>query len=230
MRIAILSSAAVFCAVLVTPAAAQSQAEPSVEGYLCTFAGKCDGVTQAEKATPTRAAPAVKGFRLARAKSEPAATAAARPAQRPAARTYASGSRGAVAARGNRGRANYGAAGGSRAVADAPRADLMIGFELNSARLTSDGIAKGQIFAQSLLRPELRDKRFLIEGHTDARGGVPLNMDLSRRRAEAVAQFLESQGVERSRIEIRGFGPNAPLPGRNAYDPRNRRVEARLIS
>jgi outer membrane protein OmpA-like peptidoglycan-associated protein len=55
-------------------------------------------------------------------------------------------------------------------------------------------------------------------------------MDLSRRRAEAVAQFLESQGVERSRIEVRGFGPNEPLPGRNAYDPRNRRVEARLIS
>ncbi|PXA97052.1 hypothetical protein DMC47_15885 [Nostoc sp. 3335mG] len=230
MRIAILSSAAVFCAVLVTPAAAQSQAEPSVEGYLCTFAGKCDGVAQTEEVTPTRAAPATKGFRLARAKAEPAATAAARPAPRPAARSYPAGSRSAVASRGSRGRSGYGANVGSRAMANAPRADLMIGFELNSAQLTSDGVAKGRIFAQSLLRPELRDKRFLIEGHTDARGGVPLNMNLSRRRAEAVAQFLESQGVERSRIEIRGFGPNVPLPGRNAYDPRNRRVEARLIS
>ncbi|MEN3749470.1 OmpA family protein [Sphingomonas sp. HF-S3] len=229
MRIAILSSAAVFCVALVTPAAAQSQAEPSVERYLCTFAGKCDGVSQPEEATPTRAAPAVKGFRLARAKSDATASAAARPAPRPAARTYSAPSRNAVAARGARTRSGYGAAG-SRAVADAPRADLMIGFELNSARLTSDGVAKGQIFAQSLLRPELRDKRFLIEGHTDARGGIPLNMDLSRRRAEVVAQFLESQGVERSRIEVRGFGPNEPLPGRNAYDPRNRRVEARLIS
>ena len=51
---------------------------PTVEGYLCTFAGKCDGV---EAPQATRNAPATKGFRLARpvAESNASATPAARP-------------------------------------------------------------------------------------------------------------------------------------------------------
>jgi len=105
----------------------------------------------------------------------------------------------------------------------------MIGFKLNSSQITADGQAKARVFAKSLLMPELSGKRFLIEGHTDSLGGLSANMDLSRRRAQAVADFLSQQGVERSRIEVRGFGPSMPLSGRSASDTRNRRVEAKLI-
>lgn len=224
MRIAYLSTIAGTALLLgVPPAAAQQQAEPSVEGYLCTFAGKCGKVPEAEQ--PTRAAPATKGFRIAR---PGAPAAAARPAVRAASSDYRAPRAAAPAPRrGGSGYPNYTPA--SR-VSEGPRADLMIGFELNSAQLTGDGMAKARIFARSLLMPELRDKRFLIEGHTDSLGGVPFNMELSRRRAEAVAAYLSSQGVERSRVEIRGFGPSIPLPGRRADDPHNRRVEAKLIS
>lgn len=224
MRIAFLPTTA--CAILMTgslPAAARQQAEPTVEGYLCTFAGKCGNVPEAEQ--PTRAAPATKGFRIARP-GAPAAT--VKPAVRAASSDYR-------AARPNVTTSRRGAVSGSSyapvsRVSEGPRADLMIGFELNSARLTGDGLAKARIFARSLLMPELRDKRFLIEGHTDSLGGVPFNMELSRRRAEAVAAYLSSQGVERGRVEIRGFGPSIPLPGHRADDPQNRRVEAKLIS
>lgn len=109
-----------------------------------------------------------------------------------------------------------------------PRADLMIGFDLNSARISRQGIASARVFARSLLVPELADKRFVIEGHTDLRGGRALNMDLSARRAQAVADFLASQGVDRARLTVRGFGPDRPLPGHGATDPDNRRVEAEL--
>lgn len=119
--------------------------------------------------------------------------------------------------------------GGYTAPAGTPRADLMIGFKLNSAQITLDGQAKARIFAKSLVMPELIGKRFLIEGHTDSLGTIDANMDLSRRRAEAVAAFLSQQGVQRSRIEVRGFGPSVPLPGQPSSDTRNRRVEARLI-
>ncbi len=224
MRIAYLSTIAGTALILgVQPAAAQQQAEPTVEGYLCTFAGKCGNVPEAEQ--PTRAAPATKGFRIAR----PTASAAAKPAVRASSADYAvrtpRANPGVV--RRPSGYSDY--APVSR-VSEGPRADLMVGFELNSAKLTRDGMAKARVFARALQMPELRDKRFLIEGHTDSLGGVPFNMELSRRRADAVAAFLSGQGVERSRVEVRGFGPSIPLPGRRADDPQNRRVEAKLIS
>ena len=235
MRIRYLSMAAGMAVVLWTvPASAQAQAEPTVEGYLCTFAGKCGDVTEAEQ--PTRDAPATKGFRIARSRGGAPAPVAARPGVRKPSGYAVRGGASGYAARPNRasGAAPVGRGRGAYVApprsAEAPRADLMIGFDLNSARITRDGMAKARIFAQSLLMPELRGKRFLIEGHTDSLGGVPFNLELSRRRAEAVADYLAQQGVDRSRVQVRGFGPSIPLPGHRTSDPRNRRVEAKLIS
>jgi OOP family OmpA-OmpF porin len=58
----------------------------------------------------------------------------------------------------------------------------------------------------------LRCDRFSIEvaGHTDNQGGRELNMDLSRQRADAVAVYLSGQGVARSRLTARGYGPDRP--------------------
>ncbi|MFA9973128.1 OmpA family protein, partial [Xanthomonas euvesicatoria] len=109
------------------------------------------------------------------------------------------------------------------------RPDLMIGFHLKSDQLTPEGREAAQVFARSLQMPELRDRRFLIEGHTDLRGGRALNQSLSSRRAQAVADYLASLGVDRSRLQARGLGYSAPLPGHAVTDPANRRVEAELI-
>lgn len=227
------------------PAAAQQSSAskaPSVAGYLCTFAGKCDGV---EAAVETREAPETKGFRLARATAEtPPSTTSSTVNTRAAART----ARAAGNAR-HRGPISYGAgsagetrranlatanAAPSRVTTSAPgagrRADLMIGFELNSDRLTPEGRESARVFARSLMMPELRSKRFLIEGHTDESGGRGINMPLSMRRAARVAEFLRAQGVEAARLETRGLGSTAPLPGLSATNPANRRVEAELIS
>jgi outer membrane protein OmpA-like peptidoglycan-associated protein len=225
MRITYLSTiAGTALLVGVPPAIAQQQAEPTVEGYLCTFAGKCGNVPEAE--LPTRAAPATKGFRIAR----PGAPNSAKPtAVRASSADYVARAPRSNVAPARRPSAVAGYTPVSR-VSEGARADLMVGFELNSAKLTGDGMAKARVFARALQMPELRDKRFLIEGHTDSLGGVPFNMELSRRRAEAVADYLSSQGVGRGRVEIRGFGPSIPLPGRRADDPHNRRVEAKLIS
>jgi len=214
--------------VLVVPSAhaqeaASSKARPSVESYLCTFAGKCDGVAGAQPVA-TRDAPQTKGFRLAKPTAEANGTAAVaapsrgieRATRRPTPRRahYAAPSAPAV---------NYGAT-------QRPRADLMIGFELNSAQLSAEGTRAAQVFARSLLMPELKDKRFLIEGHTDLRGGARINGPLSAARAKAVADYLVVLGVDRRRLETRGFGSAVPLPGHGKGDPANRRVEAELIS
>lgn len=113
--------------------------------------------------------------------------------------------------------------------AGALRADLMIGFELNSAQLSAVGRDSARIFAQSLLQPALVNKRFAVEGHTDLRGGRALNAALSLHRAQAVVDFLAAQGVDRTRLTARGLGSDVPLPGRVSTDTANRRVEAELL-
>lgn len=221
-----------------TPALAvqsEAPAQPSVEGYLCTFAGKCDG---AEAPVATRDAPETRGFRIV----QPGA-AAETPVRTQNQASTRRATRAAVAAarEARERRASYGTTRPSAAVrassaAPVPnvgrgtRADLMIAFELNSDQLTPEGRDAARVFAQSLLTPQLRDKRFLIEGHTDERGGQAINGPLSTRRAQRVAEFLQAQGVDPTRLQTRGFGSKAPLPGRSARDPSNRRVEAELLS
>jgi len=58
----------------------------------------------------------------------------------------------------------------------------------------------------------LRCDRFSLEvaGHTDNQGGRELNIELSRARADAVAAYLAGQGVARSRLTARGYGPDRP--------------------
>lgn len=75
----------------------------------------------------------------------------------------------------------------------------------------------------------LRCDRFSIEvaGHTDNTGDRAANMELSRRRADAVAAYLVGQGVARPRLSAQGYGPDRPRSS-NATDAgkaANRRIE-----
>ncbi|SEP88374.1 OmpA family protein [Nitrosomonas ureae] len=78
------------------------------------------------------------------------------------------------------------------------------------------------------------NSRILIEGHTD---NIPTgkmssdNMDLSRRRARAIANILILHGVPATRISIIGYGDKRPIVS-NATDEgraKNRRVEVKLM-
>ena len=66
-----------------------------------------------------------------------------------------------------------------------------------------------------------------IEGHTDSDGSDDSNMDLSQRRAQAVADYLIGKGVEPGRVEAIGYGETKPLvPNSNGTNKaKNRRVE-----
>ena len=54
-------------------------------------------------------------------------------------------------------------------------------------------------------------------------------MGLSQQRAQAVADYLVSQGIAANRLEVRGYGFDRPLPSKYA-SPENRQVEAARIS
>lgn len=66
-----------------------------------------------------------------------------------------------------------------------------------------------------------------IEGHTDNTGSTSSNIELSRRRAEAVQQLLIENRINSDRITTRGFGEQFPIATNNSEAGRlqNRRVE-----
>lgn len=67
-----------------------------------------------------------------------------------------------------------------------------------------------------------------VVGHTDNVGDMAMNMDLSKRRAAAVAQALATRhGVAATRLRSDGVGPLAPVATNKTEDgrARNRRVE-----
>ena len=78
-----------------------------------------------------------------------------------------------------------------------------------------------------LLQADPRLKLYVV-GHTDNQGALELNMDLSRRRAEAVFSALTTKyAVPAARLKAYGSGPYAPVASNDSEDGRakNRRVE-----
>lgn len=69
-----------------------------------------------------------------------------------------------------------------------------------------------------------------IVGYTDSTGSRQHNMDLSLQRAQAVSTYLSSQGVDASRLSVRGAGPDQPIASNADANGRaqNRRVEVNL--
>lgn len=78
---------------------------------------------------------------------------------------------------------------------------------------------------------EYPDRELLIEGHTDSIGSAAYNADLSRRRADAVRSFLESQGISGDRVVGTGLGKAYPVATNDTAEgrQRNRRVEIVIL-
>ena len=89
---------------------------------------------------------------------------------------------------------------------------------------TLNGIAK--------IMKDFPNANFAVEGHTDSQGRASTNMSLSDRRANAVMNFLVSQGISNSRLSARGFGEDAPIDtnATRAGRANNRRVEVRVTN
>ena len=75
------------------------------------------------------------------------------------------------------------------------------------------------------------NSRFRIEGHTDSVGKKQKNIELSQNRADAVKIYLIQGGIDQSRLESIGYGPDKPIASNKNKKGRelNRRVEINLI-
>lgn len=113
-----------------------------------------------------------------------------------------------------------------------PSLNLWVGFAFDSAALTRQGLRQATEMAEAMLSAEFEDSRFLLVGHTDARGRAEYNLDLSYRRADGLRQWLlERFGFRAERISAEGRGKQdlVALGNSPADHARNRRVELRLL-
>ncbi|MEK7342730.1 MAG: OmpA family protein [Pseudomonadota bacterium] len=69
-----------------------------------------------------------------------------------------------------------------------------------------------------------------VLGHTDSDGTDAYNQTLSERRAQAVASYLVSRGVQSARIATRGYGETQPIASNATEEGKasNRRVEIKI--
>ena len=73
---------------------------------------------------------------------------------------------------------------------------------------------------------EFEGVRLKIDGHTDSRGDAAHNQDLSERRAASVKKWFESHGLDGSRFETAGFGPDSPI---DSNDSRAGRADRKSV-
>jgi outer membrane protein OmpA-like peptidoglycan-associated protein/tetratricopeptide (TPR) repeat protein len=71
-----------------------------------------------------------------------------------------------------------------------------------------------------------------ISGHTDNRGSKEYNYQLSQARAKSVVDYLIEKGIERDRLEFKGYDFQKPIADNESEEGRqlNRRVEFKILS
>lgn len=100
-------------------------------------------------------------------------------------------------------------------------------FVLNFEKGTSDLTAASREQLREIARA-IADRAALdvsVIGHADASGPEDVNIELSRKRAEEVADSLAALGVDRAVLDVGSHGSRVPLVPGVLDEPRNRRVE-----
>jgi len=104
-----------------------------------------------------------------------------------------------------------------------------IHFEVNRYEVKEESLAFIRQLAEWMAAH--KTARLQIDGHTDATGEPTANMELSRKRAEAIKELLLGYGVSGDRLIAKGFGQTTPLKANITEEGKamNRRVECVLL-
>ncbi len=103
-------------------------------------------------------------------------------------------------------------------------------FKFDKSNLTAKGEAELTAFVNSLRGINIKSVN--VAGHTDAVGSESYNLDLSKRRAATVANFLVAHGIPGNKITAAGYGESQatlPASASNAARMVDRRVDITVI-
>ena len=103
-------------------------------------------------------------------------------------------------------------------------------FNTNSSSLTPE--AAGNIDQLAATVKKYADTNVVVEGHTDSSGSNAINQPLSERRAQAVSNEIQGQGVDSGRVTATGYGSTQPVSDNTSASGKaaNRRVEVAIFA
>ena len=103
-------------------------------------------------------------------------------------------------------------------------------FDVDKSTLKAATKTNLQELSETLQKYE--DTQILVEGHTDASGSDEHNQGLSERRAQAVADYIVTLGVDPARINTKGYGESQPIADNEttAGKAANRGVEMAIFA
>lgn len=99
-------------------------------------------------------------------------------------------------------------------------------------RATLNSTSRANLAELAVILNKYPDTHILLEGHTDATGSDEYNLDLSRKRAQSVANELATNRVNATRFTIMGYGESQPVAANDtdAGRQQNRRVEVAIYA
>ena len=103
-------------------------------------------------------------------------------------------------------------------------------FDIDKAALKP--ASKENLTNLAVILNKYEDTDILLEGHTDDTGSDEHNLNLSRARAQSVANYLSGSSVRETRFTIMGYGEAQPIASNETTDGRtqNRRVEVAIYA
>jgi outer membrane protein OmpA-like peptidoglycan-associated protein len=106
------------------------------------------------------------------------------------------------------------------------------GILFASNQATLQPTAQGNLDRLAEILQKYSDTDVLIEGHTDSQGADDYNMELSRRRAQSVENYLAQNNVDPTRFKLMAYGESQPVADNSTPEGRqaNRRVELAIMA
>jgi len=107
--------------------------------------------------------------------------------------------------------------------------DVAVDFRQSSADIRTSTYVTLDRIAE--VANDCRGGAIAIRGHSDASGNEAWNKQLSRARAQAVADHLSARGIEANRLVVAGLGSAQPIADNSSAAGRglNRRIEFELL-
>jgi outer membrane protein OmpA-like peptidoglycan-associated protein len=109
---------------------------------------------------------------------------------------------------------------------DRPSIDIEINFDYRSAKIGPAAAPSVTALGRALTNPELKGSTFILAGHTDAKGSLPSNQDLSEKRADSIKRYLVDHfKIPASTLVTVGYGKTKLKNESDPFAAENRRVQ-----
>ncbi len=112
------------------------------------------------------------------------------------------------------------------AAAAKPSIDIEINFDYRSAKISRSAAPVVNTLGRALSSADLKGTTFILAGHTDGKGSLPYNQELSEKRVDTVKRYLVDHfKLSPTSLVAVGYGKTRLKNENDPFGPENRRVQ-----